>query len=464
MAENEFLEELKEAISARQDWFEQQELPKLKSELRAFHTAVSALYRLFVQKGFIAEDPYKNDMKISELNIPETGPLSEGNKRDQIGMRLSALDNQLDFLCNFYEFNMKGFTQDKIKIMLGLIRYIEWNRLTPESTSVITQGIADVITQMRRAGSTDIISAKTLTDSLVILEKGIIAIAGQLKQVSDFNRELYKFDMRMSVTAGMQLSEATIATIKKRFAQAMPGTPFYQELAEELVKEDFSKDSSALQAKLLKKLAVGNAKPAAAKSSTSFKPILIDGLNAIGASGAGLAEIMEKMQENHELLQNQDKGLWRKLKKIMTQMANKEPEPVIYNLEYADPVKGTPIAEKVNFNLLTMETGKKISILNALASKGTAAKKLEGMEEKQLIEILQRNIKDVQKFHNTLSGLDEHFKNAVDKADRSRIKGVKPELSALKNALSKATGKLHDYHAEKEEEEQFKRLGIDPAG
>jgi hypothetical protein len=147
----------------------------------------------------------------------------------------------------------------------------------------------------------------------------------------------------------------------------------------------------------------------------------------------------------------------------MTQMANKEPEPVIYDLDYADPVKGTPIREKVNFSLLTMETDKKVSILAALAAKGSAAKKLEGMEEKQLIEILQRNIKDVQKFHTTLSGLDEHFKNEVDKADRSRIKGIKPELSALKNAISRAGQKLHDYHAQKEEDEQFKRLGIDPA-
>ncbi|MCL2759776.1 MAG: hypothetical protein FWD22_06145, partial [Treponema sp.] len=47
--------------------------------------------------------------------------------------------------------------------------------------------------------------------------------------------------------------------------------------------------------------------------------------------------------------------------------------------------------------------------------------------------------------------------------DRSKIKGIKPELSALKNTFVKANQIRYDYSAQKEEEEQMKRLGADPS-
>ena len=101
-----------------------------------------------------------------------------------------------------------------------------------------------------------------------------------------------------------------------------------------------------------------------------------------------------------------------------------------------------------------------MAILNAIALRGTAVKKLEGMNEEHLIELLQRNMKDVLNLHKTLNGLDDYFKNAADKDTRPKIKGIKPELSALKNTITKANEKLQDYNAQKEEAEQFKNLGI----
>ena len=62
--------------------------------------------------------------------------------------------------------------------------------------------------------------------------------------------------------------------------------------------------------------------------------------------------------------------------------------------------------------------------------------------------------------HKTLSGLDDFFKQNVDSSDRSKVRGIKPELSSLKNAFAKGGQKLYDYNAHKEEAEQFKKLGI----
>jgi hypothetical protein len=66
----------------------------------------------------------------------------------------------------------------------------------------------------------------------------------------------------------------------------------------------------------------------------------------------------------------------------------------------------------------------------------------------------------MQVYHRQLSFLDEVFKAGVDKEDKGKVKGIKPELSTIKNAVSKATGKKHDYMAAQEEAAQFKKLGI----
>jgi hypothetical protein len=84
------------------------------------------------------------------------------------------------------------------------------------------------------------------------------------------------------------------------------------------------------------------------------------------------------------------------------------------------------------------------------------------MTEEQITGYLDKNIKEVQALHRTLSALDDYFKANVVSEDRGKIKGIKPELSALKNTLVKANQLRYDYSAQKEEEEQMKRLGVTP--
>ena len=93
----------------------------------------------------------------------------------------------------------------------------------------------------------------------------------------------------------------------------------------------------------------------------------------------------------------------------------------------------------------------------------TTTQKLEAMQEEQLVGFLERNIKELQTLHKVLSALDEFFKAEVDKDDRDKVKGIKPELSTVKNALVKANAKRHEYNAQKEEEEQLRRLGVKPS-
>jgi hypothetical protein len=460
MSDNDFLTRLKEALDARRDWFDSMELPKLKEEFRGFHTAVSSLYTLFSQKGFIIEDPYKNETKSGDLAVPPVEPMSDSNKRDILGRQLSALDNELDFLVNFYDFSTSSFAQEKLKIVVALVKFVDWLHLTPDGVNATTQGVSEIVSSIRH-GMNDQFTAQTLTDALATLTSRTKTIINTLKLLSDYNRELYKYNLRANITSSMSAAEATSANIKKKLGGGKNGLPFYAELVDEVIKEDYSANSESLRETVLQQLSVemGPSKKKA-KAPPSFKPILIDGLNCIGSAGATVTEVVGKINENHDLLENQKKGIWTKIKKLFAQISNKDDDPIIYELEHIDPVKGVPVRENLNFNNFCATLGKKITILNAITQRGSAVKKLEGMGEDQLIELLQRNLKDIQNFHKILNGLDDYFKSAANKNTRPKIKGIKPELSALKNTIAKANEKLQDYNAKKEEAEQFKKLGI----
>jgi hypothetical protein len=447
-----------DALNARGNWLEKTELPRLKEEFRTFQAAFASLYHIFIKKGLIHEDPYKQEVKIGEIEIPETGSFSDGERMEQISIRLSNYDNQLDFLVNFYQFSVDFLTLDKIKRILGLVKYIDWVHFTTDSESYNTKTVVELVMQSKNG--LDPLSLSVVNESTANLYKCTGIILTILKELSDFHREAYKANLRTVITAGMSAAEASFAQIKKKFAAAMPGKPFYPDLVEELIKEDYSKDGPALQEKVLKQLAVPEAKSKGITSAVSFKSILIEGIQAVCSASSALEETASRLDDNELLLENRQRSFWEKVRKIMQQMVNKEPEAVVYDVEYMDSNKGTLVREKVNFSSFRADMTKKIRSLTVLGTRAVAAAKSEAVDEAQLLQQLERSIREVQSLHKTLGALDEFFKTAVDKADRDKVKGIKPELATIKNAIIKANRKRHEYSAQKEEEEQLKRLGV----
>jgi hypothetical protein len=447
---------LAEALDARRGWLEKTELVKLKDELRTFHSAFLGLYNLFLKKGLIHEDPYKHETKIGEIQIPATDNFVESDRMEQLGIRLSNYDNQLDFLVNFYQFSVDFLTLDRIKKILALVKYIDWVHLNTDSSSVNTRAVTDLIGQLKLGG--DPMGLSMISECQGSLSKTTPVILNFLKEISDFNREDYKLALRTNISAKMTLDQGSaMSQIKKKFASAMPGKPFYPDLIEELIKEDYSRDGPALREKVLKSLQVPESK-STAKTQVPFKHTIVEGLIVIGSVATTIGEITAKFEENALLLANRQKSLWEKIRLIINQMLNKEPEPVIYQVEYTDTVKGTTVKEKIDYNHFCADMERKVRNLASISRSGWA--KLESLQDEQLIGFLERSIRDVQTLHKTFALLDDYFKLTADKEDRDKVKGIKPELATIKNAIIKANQKRHEYTAQKEEAEQFKRLGI----
>ena len=82
------------------------------------------------------------------------------------------------------------------------------------------------------------------------------------------------------------------------------------------------------------------------------------------------------------------------------------------------------------------------------------------MSEDKVLEYVNQQISECNRMLKVMNGLDEFFKNAPLPSDRSKIKGLKMEITALKNSVVKANQHRSEYSAYMEEEAQLKKLGI----
>ena len=450
-------EVLLQALSARKDWLEKSELTKMKDELRIFQLSYSVLYNMFLKKKLINEDPYKQEAKISDLEVPETGPFNEAKKHEQISLRLANYDNQLDFLVNFCQFGVDYLNLERIRRILGLVRFIDWMNLTPDSQSPNTQIVADVVS--RAKSGADGLTISIIGESLTKLPKCASATIKILKDLASYHREVYKLNVRGAI-AGMPAAEANALNIKKKMSAALPRVPFIQEYIEELIKEDYTQEGPAMKEAVLKSLQIEEEKAKIVKPKVSYKDILLDGIQSIGTASTVMVEITQKIDGNQLVLENRKRGFFEKLRLLLQSMTKSAPDEVIFELVHIDREKGTQIKENLNFHQFRADLEKKIRILAGMGSRGPVMAKLAAMTEEQITGYLDRTIKDVQNVFRTLTALDEYFKNTVSKEDRSKIKGIKPELAAIKNCIVKANQIRHEYLAAKEEEEQMKRLGV----
>jgi hypothetical protein len=455
-----YTDTLQQVLLSRKDWLERTELGKLKDDLRAFQSSFASLYNIYLKKKLIDEDPYKQETKISEIEVPESGAFNEAKRIEQLSIRLSNFDNQMDFLVNFYQLGVDFLNLERIKRIVGLVRYIDWVSFSPDSQSLMTKAVADMRNQSK--SGVDPLTLSIIGEGLSRLSKTTASIMNTLKNLNAYYRESYKLSIRQNITKDMTAGYATPENIRKKMPSAMPGTPFYKELVEEVIKEDYTKSGSDLRDTVLNSLRVAEDKPKAAKAAVNYKNILLDGIQVIGGASNTLGEICAKLDENQTIMESRKKGLLAAIKELIRQLTNAEPEEVIYNVEYLDTTKGIPVKEKINFHRFRDDLDKKIKILTSFM-RGPAYNKLSAMTEDQIISYLEKNIRDVQFLHKTLSALDDFFKANIAAEDRDKVKGIKPELSALKNTIVKANQLRYEYSAQKEEEDQMKRLGINSA-
>ncbi|MDR2808451.1 MAG: hypothetical protein LBB43_05505 [Spirochaetaceae bacterium] len=454
----EYLQKLSTALNARRDWIEQSLLEKMNAALHTFRSSFSAMYALYLKKGLISEDPYKEESRVNDLVPLKANSFPETERTEQLSVRLSLYDNQIDFLANFCQVNVEFLTIERIKRVLALVKYIDWCRLLPDSDSATTRAVAEITNQIRRG--TDSMVQRIMQESVTALNKASVEIINTLKTISDFRRELYKYDVRFGLGDKLpEQNQPTSADIKRLMAKVLPNEPFYPDLIEELLKEDYAHNSASLQEAVLSSLEFTVAPVQEEKKkeeNDSPKLFLVDGILVLASAANTLGEITVKIATNKQLLEHKRVSIFVKLMRLFHEVFNKEPQAVIYELHFVDKLKGITVREQINFTLFCADMEKKTRNLLSIVSRSHPRETLEAMPDEKLLVFLEKNIKDIQGLHKILGALDEYFKANIDSVDRSKIRGIKPELATIKNTFVKANQKYHDYKSQAEESKLMK--------
>jgi hypothetical protein len=462
-----FTDTLFQAILERQQMFDSYLLPKMQEEFRISQSAAKTILTVLLKKGIIHDDPYKYDSKITDIAIPPDDGFTETEKPIVVGRRLSQYEAMLDYMNNYYQFTCDFLTTDRISKLVALNRTFTWESFSNTSSRVNTKGLADLLNNIRNSG--DPLSIGITNDALTQLSRSSISITKTLKNLTDFHRERYKVAVRKMVMPGVVVDtaalehgpSAALKDIKRSFAINMKEYPFYTELIEEILKEDYSPDHAVLQQELLARLAIAISGTSKQSMTESLKPVLMDGIRILGGIAPQIDEVTVKLAENQNLLLNVEKGFFQKFLQVLRKAFNIPEEDQEITIVTVDPVNQTSKRETIDFTKFIEDLKRRSRICTGFTVRGSAAyQKIELMDEPLILDLLTRQLAELSIQLKQCAGLDDYFKQAAPPEIKDRVRGIRVEISAIRTTIVKANQCRAEYASQVEEQQQLKKLGI----
>ncbi len=462
-----YIQELADALDKKIAKLESDGLPQLREQFKIVYSAFQGIRNIMLKKGVIHDDPYRFDTRISEVTTPPESAFTEQEKTEQISARISQYDAQLEFLVNYYQFSFEFLNMDRIRRLLGLIRYFNFTQLTVNSPSINTRILTEYLDYIRKGS--DALSVGVINDGLLHLDRSSKAIMQLLKELTLCHKESWKLALRRDILALLELErekvvshqEDTIRTVKRKFAEVKPERSFYGELVQEVLAEDFSQEGEAMRRAVLKELMVKEEKKKDTKKEINFRLMLLEGIRIVSSVYLQLDDAVDKLEENMTILESDRNTVWMKIRKAFRALFVRNSKDILVDLDYTDPITTAQREETVNFTQLCEDIRKRSKLYASLNSRtGPAWQRMESITEDGVYAFLEKNIEELQVLHRRLQALDLYFKSEVAKESRSRLHGIKLETETVKNTVIRANQKKHEFVSQKEEIEQMRKLGI----
>lgn len=461
-----YLETLTKAIGEAKELLEKELLVQLKKEYSLQETAVHGLLELMINKRLVHSDPYTYDNKMTEIELPEIGSFPDNEKVSVIGTRLSHYERMLEFVVNYYQFTCEYLSPKRISVLEKLAQVFHWDDFVSTSKSPNTSAIASIVDSS--LNSTDNLSSSILRSSIAQLGKSLTTTKQILAKVSLYHREAYKVFIRNTVIPAVPQNTLAMdanlndmfLSVKKTFSAKFRKNPFFQDLIYEVLSEDFSSSGENLRNDCLKKLKFGSSTKEQQKIEIDYRQVLLSGLKVLANSGSHFSMALEKVVFNEELINRETATFFSKLKSLFRKAFHlKEPEKEIIVL-IDDPITQSRKKEIINLNSFQQAVEKKITIFqNIVNPSSQVVAKLNKISEQNLFENFSQYITDCNELIDKMAGLDLYYKT-IKPAVRSKIKGIKIEITTIKNSIINANQYKAEYVGYQEEMYQKKKLGI----
>ena len=469
MSESEgFQVRLEALIEAKRQFLEEKTLPQLKESFRVFQSLFENLYNILLRKALVREDPYEYEQKISEVTVPPKGDIPDSEKGERISQRLSTFHAQLEFLNTYYQFNLDFIDLPRTRLIIGLVQYINWAHVTETSPDATTAVLAETLGKIR-PGS-DNISTGIISTSLDQMRPLFRSILAQLKEIFGFQRQAYKLALRQELLPSIHQvlgrlyassPDKAYEKTKTVFASKVKGKPFYRDLVTEILKEEFAEDAAELQERSLAALKIPEEKPVEGRKKPDYKIILLEAGRLMFPAGRHIQDALRKIVNNQELLEKSRQGLGGKLRAwLQKAFQNRELSRTV-EIRYFDSRTSTTQTESIDFRKFVERVRRKISLFDALSlPDSTSFARLSEAPEQQIEGFLKKNLGELQLLHRRLQGLSEYFRQEASKEQKDQLKGIKIELSGLKNCIVRTNRRRYEYVALKEEEARLQQLGV----
>lgn len=457
------------AVDEKTEWMNRNVLQKMQDNYRLHLTCVANIISTLIKKSLVNADPYKHDKKISDIVPPSDDEFTETDRANILGTRLSDYESMVDFICNYYNFSIESITLDKIRKMNELNNTFNWDNLIPNAPKQNTRALFAVISELKNSG--DSLTINLLNDNLSKAKSSLKIVSLSLRQTADFQREVFKAKIRRDILRSPQCNrekmyeshDAFVAEVKRLFPSLIGKKPYYSDLVEELVKEEIGSEVEKRRNELMSKLKIivpESQKKKEIKIDT--REMIMEATRVLGTTNEQLSAIYEKFHNNYELLEGTDVTFGQKVARFFRNLLGLKEPPVDYEVIVHDTVTGVQHKEIIHF-VQFMENLKKRSeqYLSFSTKISPGYSKMLSKEEELILKFLNKNLGEMNTIFEQMTALDVFFKETSPFEIKTRIKGIKMELTTLKNILIKANQLRAEYTSYIEEREQMKKLGIE---
>ncbi len=457
---------LKNAIDEKTLWYDTTLLPKMQDGYRLHLTALRVLMEELTKKSLITPDPYKKEKKISDVECPDDSDFNDTERSVKIGIRLSEYDSTLDFICNYMKFSCESLTMDKIKRLLLFNNVFNWQNLSLNSQKANTRGLAFCVMQLKSSANPMLLS--NLSDALYKTNQALTEITNGLKEIAGFQKERYKMEVRTNVLASPHFNkdayssaEKMIAEIKKLWTSCMPKRNYSSELIAEVAAEEASPNKEEYREKLLKELAIPEKKIVKKAPAVDTHESLMDAIRTLGSLCNQYEMVLQKIKDNHGVLESEHQSFFDKICAFFRNLFGKKDPTEDYELVITDKTSNSKKIEVLNYSTFYDSLEKRCRYYASIVVKNSPGySKINMQKDVAILDFLHKQIEDNLKLHTVLVALDEFFKSRTNTKDRSRIRGIKMELTTIKNIIIKTNQQCAEYTAYLEEQKQMEKLGI----
>ncbi|MEX2444593.1 MAG: hypothetical protein WD492_13380 [Alkalispirochaeta sp.] len=465
-----FEAELESHLEARRAEIREHDLDTLKRQFRQMQSSFEALHKLFKKKGLIKEDPYNYEERISELDVPSDAPYLDSERDTQLSIRLGKYESRLSFLTDYFDCSLENLSLRRIKQVVKFLKYINWSNVSDTATQPTTRGLGEQIVKVKRGSDT--LSANIVTDAQDQLSRASRQALSILKRITQLQREQYKLDLRRSVLTDSRVPETPSEDQREKALQAvksvlpthLPGQPFARDLVLEIFAENSPDGGEAIRRTLLSDLATSSKPAETKKPEDDLKQVLLESARTLAAASRPLEEAGRKLGDNVLVLESRKLSFGEMLKQIWARMRGRDSEERIFTIDYVDKSTGAHKTEDINFDSFLEALRRRSRVYSSLmARSGTAWTKLQNSDEDMLLQFVTKDVQEVSDVVRRLEGLETFFKTEVSRDQRSQLRSVNMEITAINDHLDRGRKKVRQYVAKTEEREQLRKLGITDA-